>query len=56
MAAARAGFQPGDVILEVNETVVTLTETFETLVQQPSRFWRIVFERDGRRSTLVFRG
>jgi Do/DeqQ family serine protease len=56
MAAARAGFQPGDIIVSVNGTVVTLTETFETLAQQPSRFWRIVFERGGRRSTLVFRG
>ena len=52
--AVRAGFQPGDVIREVNGQRVRTTAELERIVAQ-GRVTSIVFERNGQRAEATFR-
>ena len=52
--AARVGFRPGDVIVEVNGVPIDTTRILDSVAEQPADIWRLAVERDGRliRSTL----
>jgi Do/DeqQ family serine protease len=53
--AARIGLQPRDIVIELNGTAVTSTETLATLVSEDPSFWRVEIERDGQRIRQFFR-
>lgn len=53
--AARIGLQPRDIVIELNGTPVTTTETLEALVNENPSFWRVEIERDGQRIRQFFR-
>lgn len=53
--AARIGLQPRDIVIELNGTVVSTTETLEALVKENPSFWRVEIERDGQRIRQFFR-
>lgn len=53
--AARIGLQPRDIVIELNGTAVTSTETLATLVGEDPSFWRVEIERDGQRIRQFFR-
>ncbi|MDO6963108.1 DegQ family serine endoprotease [Rhizobium alvei] len=47
--AARLGFEPRDIIINVNGTAIASTEALEEVIQQDPSFWRVEIERDGQR-------
>lgn len=53
--AARIGLQPRDIVIELNGTPVTTTETLEAMVNENPSFWRVEIERDGQRIRQFFR-
>jgi len=53
--AARIGLQPRDIVIELNGTAVSTTETLEALVKEDASFWRVEIERDGQRIRQFFR-
>jgi Do/DeqQ family serine protease len=53
--AARAGLQPGDIVLSVNRHPVRDTSDLDRALRDPSRYWEIELVREGRRSLLRFR-
>ncbi|WP_370879857.1 DegQ family serine endoprotease [Shinella sedimenti] len=53
--AARIGLQPRDIVIELNGTAVSTTETLEALVKENPSFWRVEIERDGQRIRQFFR-
>jgi Do/DeqQ family serine protease len=54
--AAAAGFQPGDIVREVNGQRVTNTHQLGDVLQQDARLWQVTIERNGRLITGQFRG
>jgi Do/DeqQ family serine protease len=54
--AQRLGFQPGDVVLTVNNQKVTRTADLDRLSRQPSRLWRITIKRGGQQMSVELRG
>ena len=53
--AARIGLQPRDIVIELNGTAVTSTETLASLVGEDPSIWRVEIERDGQRIRQFFR-
>jgi len=53
--AARIGLQPRDIIVELNGTAISTTETLASLVGENPSFWRVEIERDGQRIRQFFR-
>jgi Do/DeqQ family serine protease len=47
--AARLGFEPHDIIINVNGENITNTATLQTVVEADASFWRVEIERDGQR-------
>jgi Do/DeqQ family serine protease len=54
--AARFGFQPGDVIVDVNGEKIERTQDLEKLSEASARSWRVTIQRGGRRISAVFSG
>ncbi len=54
--AARLGFQPGDVILQVGNTKITDVMTLDKLTREPQRIWRISISRGGHVMQLQLSG
>jgi S1-C subfamily serine protease len=58
--ARNAGFQPGDIIREINGTTIRTAKDFNAAIQKaeatPDAEWRLAFERNGRRIERAFRG
>jgi Do/DeqQ family serine protease len=49
-------FQPGDVVLTVNNQKLTKTSDLDRLARQQSRLWRIVIRRGGQQMSVELRG
>ena len=49
------GLQPRDIVIELNGTAVTSTETLASLVGEDPSIWRVEIERDGQRIRQFFR-
>jgi Do/DeqQ family serine protease len=47
--AARLGFEPLDIIIDVNGEVIADTATLQSVVQNDPGFWRVEIERNGQR-------
>jgi Do/DeqQ family serine protease len=54
--AARLGFQPGDVILQVGETKITDVVALDEITREPQRVWRVSIKRGGRVMQLQLSG
>jgi Do/DeqQ family serine protease len=54
--AGRLGFQPKDVIVEINNQSIEDSASLAEIVKQSRRLWRITIERDGQRITSMFGG
>jgi Do/DeqQ family serine protease len=54
--AARLGFQPGDVILEVGRTKITDVVSLDELTREPQPVWRVTIKRGGRVMQLQLSG
>ena len=54
--AARLGFQPGDVILQVGNTKITDVVTLDKITREPQRTWRVSISRGGRVMQLQLSG
>lgn len=54
--AARFGFQPGDIVRELNGETIDSAATLQTVASADARWWRFTVERDGRliRQTLRY--
>jgi len=50
------GLQVDDVILQLNDTVITDAKTFESTASQRVRTWQIILQRDGRVSRAIVSG
>lgn len=46
--AAEFGFQPRDIVREVNGEEIDSPERLKAVAEQPTRWWRFTIERDGR--------
>lgn len=53
--AAGFGFQPGDIVREVNGANITDAKTLQQAVGQTTRWWRFTVERDGQLMRQVLR-
>jgi Do/DeqQ family serine protease len=53
--AADFGFQPRDIVREVNGEEIDTPEKLKQVAEQPSRWWRFTVERDGRLIRQVLR-
>ncbi len=53
--AAEFGFEPGDIILELNGETVESPQTLKTLAESDSRWWRFKIDRGGRIMSQVLR-
>ena len=53
--AAGFGFQPGDIVLEVNGTEIDSAKTLEAMARQNTRWWRFAVERNGQVLRQVLR-
>jgi S1-C subfamily serine protease len=51
--AAQAGFQPGDIVREVNGEPIRSTAALAEALRA-ARSWRLVIERGGRRISVTF--
>ena len=47
--------QPGDIILQVNESKITSTKQLEAVLKRPSNSWQIVYQRGAQTLTLTVR-
>jgi Do/DeqQ family serine protease len=54
--AARLGFQPGDVILEVGQKKITDVVSLDEMTREPQRVWRVAIKRGGRVMQLQLSG
>ncbi len=54
--AARLGFQPGDVILQVGDSKITDVVTLDRITREPQRVWRVSIKRGGRVMQLRLSG
>ncbi|MFK8251049.1 Do family serine endopeptidase [Ancylobacter terrae] len=54
--AETISLRAGDVILEVNGSVITSTADLEQATRLPSRLWRVTLQRGGRKLTATFPG
>jgi len=54
--AQNLGFQKGDVVLAVNNARVTTTAELKRALGQPSRLWRVTFQRGGQQVSMIFGG
>jgi len=54
--AARLGFQPGDIILQVGSTKITDVVTLDNITREPQRVWRVSIKRGGRVMQLQLSG
>jgi Do/DeqQ family serine protease len=55
-AAAQFGFQPGDIIVNVNGEKIARTADLARVVRTATRVWRITIERGGQQISAVFGG
>jgi Do/DeqQ family serine protease len=55
-AAQRLGFQPGDIVLSVNNQNVAKTRDLERATAQASNLWRITIKRGGQQLSVELRG
>ena len=55
-AAQRLGFQPGDIVLSVNNQNVAKTRDLERATAQASSLWRITIKRGGQQLSVELRG
>ncbi|MCC7346547.1 MAG: DegQ family serine endoprotease [Variibacter sp.] len=55
-AAQAVGFQPGDIILEVNGEKIGRTRELERVTQSPQRLWRLQISRGGQIVSTVLGG
>jgi len=53
--AARVGVAPGDIIRSVNRLPIATTADLDRALRDPSRYWEVEVEREGRRSLLRYR-
>jgi len=53
--AERVGFQPGDIVREVNGAEIDTAEKLQEAAAQRTRWWRFTIERDGRLMRQVLR-
>jgi S1-C subfamily serine protease len=53
--AADFGFQPGDIVREVNGTTIDSAEKLAEVSQQNTRWWRFTVERNGQILRQVLR-
>jgi S1-C subfamily serine protease len=53
--AARLGFAPRDIIVNVNGVDIDATERLQSVIDNQPDFWRVEIERDGRRIRQFFR-
>ena len=53
--AADFGFQPGDIVREVNGTTIETAATLAQIAQQDTRWWRFTVERGGQTLRQVLR-
>jgi len=54
--AASLGFQPGDVVVEINGARVDTTRALERLMGERARTWQLVIDRNGELMRLALRG
>jgi Do/DeqQ family serine protease len=54
--AQNLGFQPGDVIVAVNNEKIGRTRDLERVTAQPARLWRITVMRGGQQLSITFSG
>ena len=54
--AARLGFQPGDVILQIGRTKITDVMMLDKITREPQRIWRVTISRNGRVMQLQLSG
>jgi Do/DeqQ family serine protease len=54
--AARLGFQPGDVILQVGQSKITDVVSLDEITREPQRTWRVSIKRGGRVMQLQLSG
>ena len=54
--AGNAGFQKGDLLVEVNGTKVATTREAKTALSDKARLWKIVINRGGQLLATVFQG
>jgi Do/DeqQ family serine protease len=55
-AAQSLGFQPGDIVLAVNDRRITKTRELESATAKPSSLWRITIRRGGQNLSVELRG
>jgi Do/DeqQ family serine protease len=55
-AAARIGFQPGDIVLQVGDTKIDDVLSLDRIAREPQRIWRISIKRGGRVMQLQLSG
>jgi Do/DeqQ family serine protease len=54
--AARLGFKPGDIILQLGETKITDVVTLDKITREPQRMWRVSIKRGGQVMNLQLSG
>jgi S1-C subfamily serine protease len=54
--AGRAGFQKGDILVEVNGTKITSSHDAQRALADKARLWKIVINRGGQILATVFQG
>jgi S1-C subfamily serine protease len=55
-AAQNLGFQPGDIVMAVNNQKITKTRELERATAQASRLWRVTIKRGGQQMSVELRG
>jgi len=55
-AAQSLGFQPGDIVMAVNNQKITKTRELERATAQASRLWRVTIKRGGQQMSVELRG
>jgi S1-C subfamily serine protease len=54
--AQAIGFQPGDIIVDVNNEKITKTSDLERISNSRNRSWRVTFRRGGQQISVMFSG
>jgi Do/DeqQ family serine protease len=54
--AARLGFKPGDIILQLGDTKITDVVTLDKITREPQRTWRVSIKRGGKVMNLQLSG
>jgi S1-C subfamily serine protease len=47
--AGRLGFEPRDIIVNINGTDIASTEVLQQIIDADASFWRVEIERNGQR-------